>query len=82
MHPEPAEDGADAAFVDQGVALHDRLRLSGDDIRLVGKGDLGIRDDGGRKKGMGMSALAACHPADVEGTGRAVLSEGTVIVTV
>lgn len=82
MQPEPAEDAADAAFINQRVALHDCLRLSGDDIRLVGKGNLGIRNDGGRKKGMGMSALAAYHPADVEDTKRAILSEGTVIVTV
>ena len=73
---------ADTAFIHQRVAFHDCLCLSGDDIRLVGKGDLGIGDDGGRKKGMGVPALAAGHPADVENTGNTVVPDGAVVITV
>lgn len=82
MQSELTEDVADAAFINQRVALHDRRRLSGNDVRLVGKEDLGIRDDGRREECMCMSALAAGRPADMEDTGESALPDGTVIVTV
>jgi len=80
--PKLAQDIADAAFVNQRAALHDRFPLSCDDAGLVGKGDLGIRDDGGREECMGMPTLAAGHPADTEGTGKTALPDRAVIVTV
>lgn len=76
------QDVADDAFINQGVACHDVLLLSGDDACLVGKGDLGVRDNGGRQERMGMPAPAAGCPADVECKGKTALFKGTVIVTV
>lgn len=82
MKAELPEDISDTAFINQRVSVHDGLLLSGDDIRLVNKRDLGIRDDGGREKSMGMAAMAADYSADMEEAGRKALPDGTMIITV
>lgn len=82
MQPELAPDVADAAFINQWVTLHDHLRLSGDHICLVSKGEMGIRYDGRQKEGMCMTTLAADHPANVKFTGRTVFADRAVIIAV
>ena len=40
-----AQDVADSAFIDQGVAFHHSPGFSGSNVRMVSKGDLGVGDD-------------------------------------
>ena len=43
---ELAQDIADRVFIDQRVAFHHLFSLSGSDACLIGKGNLGIGNDG------------------------------------
>ena len=52
------------------------------DIHLIWKGYLGIRDDGSKQQGMGMSAFTVGAPVDMETQVRVPGFHGTVIVTV
>lgn len=46
MPAELAQDAADRVFIDQRVVFHHRFSLSVSDACLIGKGDLGIGNDG------------------------------------
>lgn len=72
MAAELAEDMFDMILINEGVAFHDLLRVCSvfqaeQDLLLVIEGDLGIRDQGGQKYGMGSSAMLAPYALDTKG---------------
>ncbi len=46
MHPEGTQDGMNTAFIKEGIAVHNSNGMTGDDVSLIKKGGLGIRDNG------------------------------------
>ena len=66
------QDISDIAFIDQGIGVCNICdgtvqTRSDNDSLLVSKRDLGVRNEAGKKNGMGLSAFPASDPLDAEG---------------
>lgn len=68
---ELPDDVLDIVFVNQVISFHDRGRGiptfdTEKDLLLILKGDLGIRNQEGRKEGMGCPTLFAPYPLNIK----------------
>ena len=87
VQSEASDDRADTAFINGRSGIHDGRENSVclgmfKNIHLIRKGYLGIRDYGRKQQGMGMAALIAYDPADMETQATVPGFHGPVIVTV
>ena len=81
------EDGFDVVFIHirvvrAGIAQGASLLIEQDDLLLDCQGNLGIRDHGRQKEGVGGPAFGTFHPADPQEGFPARIFHGTAVVSV